>query len=90
MVAQVVKNLVGPFSGMNHVVYMDNYFTSGPLVDNIYDAEQRVVRFPEGLKNVKLSKGNYACERVGDICDWLWEKGHIRAYFQNRVIGTAG
>ena len=25
-----------------------------------------------------------------DICDWLWEKGHIRAYFQNRVIGTAG
>ena len=24
------------------------------------------------------------------ICDWLWEKGHIRAYFQNRVIGTAG
>ena len=25
-----------------------------------------------------------------NICDWLWEKGHIRAYFQNRVIGTAG
>ena len=24
------------------------------------------------------------------ICDWLWEKGHIRAYFQNRVIGTTG
>ena len=24
------------------------------------------------------------------ICDRLWEKGHIRAYFQNRVIGTAG
>ena len=23
-------------------------------------------------------------------CDRLWEKGHIRAYFQNRVIGTAG
>ena len=22
------------------------------------------------------------------ICDWLWEKGHFRAYFQNRVIGT--
>ena len=25
-----------------------------------------------------------------NICDWLWKKGHIRAYFQNRVIGTAG
>ena len=27
---------------------------------------------------------------LDNICDWLWEKGHIRAYFQNRVIGTAG
>ena len=25
-----------------------------------------------------------------EIYDWFWEKGHIRAYFQNRVIGTAG
>ena len=25
MVAQVVKDLVGPLSGLNHVVYMDNY-----------------------------------------------------------------
>ena len=52
---------------MNHVVYMDNYFTSGPLVeelaqDKIYVAgtiKQRAVGFPEGLKSVKLSKGNY-------------------------------
>ena len=52
---------------------MDNYFTSGPLVeelaqDKIYVAgtiKQRAVGFPEGLKSVKLSKGNYACERVG-------------------------
>ena len=56
---------------------MDNYFTSGPLVDNIYDAEQRVVWFPEGLKNVKLSKGNYACLRVGDICYYVF-KGRSR------------
>ena len=60
---------------------MDNYFTSGPLVeelaqDKIYVAgtiKQRAVVFPEGLKSVKLSKGNYACERVGDICYSVFE-----------------
>ena len=65
MVGRVVKDLVGPLSGLNHVVDMDNYFTSGPLVeelaqDKIYVAgtiKQRAVGFPEGLKSV-----NYACE----------------------------
>ena len=49
------KDLVGPFSGSNH---MDNFFTSGPLVeeldlDKIYVAgtiKQRAVGFPESLK----------------------------------------
>ena len=52
------------------MLYMDNYFTSGPLVeelaqDKIYVAgtiNQR--EFPEGLKSMKLSKGNYACKRL--------------------------
>ena len=35
MVTRVVKDLVGPSSGLNHVVYMDNYFTSGPLVEEL-------------------------------------------------------
>ena len=35
MVIQVVKDLVGPFSGFNHVFYIDNYFTSGPLVEEL-------------------------------------------------------
>ena len=51
MVTRVVNDLVGPFSGFNRVVYMDNYFTSGPLVeepaqDKIYVAgtiKQRAV-----------------------------------------------
>ena len=58
-----------------------NYFTSGPLVeelaqDKIYVAgtiKQRAVGFPEGLKSVKLSKGNCACGRVGDICYYVYE-----------------
>ena len=81
MVSQVVKDLVGPFSGSNHVVYMDNFFTSGPLVeelaqDKIYAAgtiKQRAVGFPESLKDLKLSKGSYACERVGDTCYYVIE-----------------
>ena len=68
MVTRVVKDLVGPFSGFsfNHVVYMDKYFTSGPPVEELaqdinYVAvtiKQRAVELPEGLKSVKLSKGN--------------------------------
>ena len=34
--------------------------------------------------------GGYVIRAGVHICDWLWEKGHIPAYFQNRVIGTAG
>ena len=79
MVTQVVKDLVGSFSGFNHVIYMDNYFTSGPIVeelaqDKVYVAgtiKKTVVGFPEGLKSVKLSMSNNAYERVGDICYYV-------------------
>ena len=30
---RVVSDLTAPFEGLNHVVYCDNYFTSGPLVE---------------------------------------------------------
>ena len=96
MVARVVKDLVGPFSGLNHVVYMDNYFTSGPLVeelaqDKIYvtgTIKQRAVGFPEGLKSVKLSKGKYACEREGDICYYVFED-RSRVCFVSNVFPVA-
>ena len=88
MVTQVVKDLVGPFSGFNHVVYMDNYFTGGPLVEELAQTkfmslEQRAVGFPEGLKSVKLSKGNYACERVGDICYYVFEDRSSTCFVSN-------
>ena len=40
---RVVQDLLRPFVGFNHVAYMDNYFTSGPLIealekDGIYTA----------------------------------------------------
>ena len=72
--------MVDPLSGLNNVFYIDSYFTSGPLVeevaqDKIYvsgTTKQRAVGFPEGLKSVKFSKGNYVCERVGDICYYVF------------------
>ena len=33
LVNRVVTDLVAPFEDHNHVVYCDNFFTSGPLVD---------------------------------------------------------
>ena len=75
---------------------MDNYFTSGPLVEElaqvkIYVAgtiKQRAVGFPEGLKSVKLSKGNYACGRVGDICYYVFED-RSRVCFVRNVFPEA-
>ena len=81
MVSRVVKDLTLPFSGSNHVLYMDNFFNSGPLVeelaeDKIFVAgtiKERAVGFPDSLKGLKLSKGDYASERVGDTCYYAFE-----------------
>ena len=56
-------------------------FTSGPLVEELAQGQnlcpgtikQRAVGFPESLKSVNFSKGGYACERVGDICYYVFE-----------------
>ena len=47
--------------------------------------------FKTGCRPIKITIYTYCYDfMMCVICDWLWEKGHIRAYFQNRVIGTAG
>ena len=43
MVKRVVMDLVSHFSGLNHVLYLDNYFTSGPLVKELYEEQIYVV-----------------------------------------------
>ena len=54
MVARVVKDLVGPLSGLNHVVYMDNYFTSGPLVEELaQDKIYVAIKKNSSTKNTK-------------------------------------
>ena len=81
MVSWVVKDLTLPFSGSKHVLYMDNFFNNGPLVeqlaeDKIFVAgtiKERAVGFPDSLKGLKLSKGDYASERVGDTYYYAFE-----------------
>ena len=72
LVKRVVPDLVAPFVGTNHVVYCDNYFTSGPLVDmlakdKIYlvgSIQRRAAGFPDSLKTVNPPKGSYVSESV--------------------------
>ena len=69
---RVVGNLVAPFVGVNHVLYCDNFYSSGPLVDSL--ARDRIFfvgtikknakGFPAVLKNAKLPKGSYLSETV--------------------------
>ena len=65
LVKRAVKDLVEPFDESNHVLYCDNYYSSGPLVEQltrkkIYLAEtirKNAKGFPKSLKSVKLPKG---------------------------------
>ena len=58
------------------------FLNSGPLVeqlaeDKIFVAgtiKERAVGFPDSLKGLTLSKGDYASERVGDTCYYAFEE----------------
>ena len=55
---------------LNHVVYLDNAFTSGLLVDAL-------AGIPEDLKKVQLTKGSYEAECVRKRADkTVREKQH--------------
>ena len=81
MVNRVVNDLVGIFEGHNHVVYMDNFYTSGPLADQLAQKKifiagtikQRSSGFPSDLCSVKLPKGSYVSKRVGEVSYYVFE-----------------
>ena len=68
---RVVSDLTAPFEGLNHVVYCDNYFTSGPLVEMLAkkkiflagSIQKRAAGFPLSLKASKPPKGSYVSAR---------------------------
>ena len=75
LVSKVVSHLVAPFSSMNHVLYCDNFFTSGPLVemlskDRIFVVDtirKRALGFPAVLKATTPTAGTYVSTSVSGI-----------------------
>ena len=75
LVSRVVNDLVEPFHGECHVVYMDNFYTSGPLIHELAKHKTYVVGtikqsaagFPSELKGVKLAKGEYIAKTVDGV-----------------------
>ena len=60
---------------MNHVVYCDNFFISGPLVDMLVkdqifltgSVKKKALVFPTSLKTVTPPKGIYISASVGGV-----------------------
>ena len=56
-------------------MYLDNFYTSGPLIDTLAKdkiyvvgtIQHRAQGFPASLKCLKLAKGEYSATTVGDI-----------------------
>ena len=91
LVKKVVKDLIAPFEGMNHVVYMDNFFNSGPLTEElaqmkVYVAgtiKKRAVGFPKSLRGVKLDKGGYVAESVDDMSYYVFNDRNVVNFVSN-------
>ena len=89
--ARVVKELVEPYEGENHVLYCDSLYTSGPLAN--YLAERKVYLvgtiqkdargFPECLKACVPRKGEYRCTSVGDIQYFVYHDRKVVRFITN-------
>ena len=69
---RVVGDLVAPFTGVNHVVYCYNFYSSGPLVETLASEEiffagtinKCAKGFTATLKNDKPPRGTYLSDTV--------------------------
>ena len=91
MVLRVVTELLAPYEGLNHVVYCDNFFSSGGLVKALADKEiylagtiqQRANGFPQALKETPLSSGEYAVQSDGDISYYAFKDRKVVSFVSN-------
>ena len=91
LVMKVVLDLLSPFEQLNHVLYLDNYFTSGPLVEalanvGIYTAgtiKKCAEGFPESLKDVKPPPRGYVAEKVGGTCYYTFNDRKVVSFVSN-------
>lgn len=91
MVKRVVTDLVSLYEGQNHVVYCDNFFTSGPLVDALAEVkvylagtiQQRASGFPELLKGIKPAKGCYVAHTVDNNVYYVFNDRKMVSFVSN-------
>ena len=90
---RVVSDLTSPFEGLNHVVYCDNFYTSGPLIEMLAKKQIFVVGtikrtaagFPPSLKDVKPGKGSYVSTSVESINYFVFHDRKV-VYFATNVF----
>ena len=88
---RVVSDLMSPFKGLNHVVYCDNFYTSGPLIGmlanrNIFvvgTIKRTAAGFPLSLKDVKPEKGSYVSTSVGSINYFVFHDHKVVCFATN-------
>ena len=91
LVKRVVRDLLVSFTGLNHVVYMDNLYTSGEITQEL--AQQQIYTvgtiksdasgFPSELKNVTPPKGEYVATTVGDIVYYVFNDRKLVRFISN-------
>ena len=91
VIKKVVLDLMAPFQGMNHVVYLDNYFTSGPLVDELAKVktytvgtiQQGASGFPQALKTTEIPPNGYAAQRVENTSYYAFQDRKLVSFVSN-------
>ena len=91
LVKRVVHDLLASFTGLNHVVYMDNFYTSGELAVELAKNEIYTVGtiksdakgFPAQLKNLTLSRGEYVSFKLGDIVYYAFHDRKVVRFLSN-------
>lgn len=99
LVAKVVHKLLVDefdFTGINHVVYMDNYFMSGPIIKSLEQHKiytvgtinQNAAGFPAELKGIKPPKGSFVAKTVDGIAYTVFHDRKIVCFATNAFPET--
>ena len=91
LVKRVVHDLLASFTGLNHVVYMDNFYTSGELAEELAKNEIYMAGtiksdakgFPAQLKNLTLSREEYILFKSGDIVYYTFHDRKVVRFISN-------
>ena len=91
--ARVVNELLEPYEGENHVLYVDNFYSSGPLADELASKQIYIVGtirrnaqgFPQSLRSdsVVPHRGDYMCVSVGANQYFVYHDRRVVRFISN-------